>query len=50
MMFTCKVCGYKYNMVTDFKSNKCMLCRSVSSSFYKNESKVMELSNPYDDR
>ena len=49
-MFTCKVCGYKYNLIIDFESEKCMLCGSVTPSFYKIDSKVMEYSNPYDDR
>ena len=50
MMFVCKACGYKYNMVVNLESNKCILCRSVSSSIFIDESKVLELTNPYDNR
>ena len=50
MMFVCKVCGYRYNIVTNFESNRCILCRSISSPFYKSESKIMEHGNPCNDR
>jgi DNA-directed RNA polymerase subunit RPC12/RpoP len=47
MMFTCRTCGFRYNIIIDYRFNKCILCGSVPNTLVKIESKVVELTNPY---
>ena len=47
VIFTCKVCGYKYNIAVDYIKAKCKMCQSVPVSLLPVKSESVSLVNPH---
>jgi DNA-directed RNA polymerase subunit RPC12/RpoP len=47
LMYTCKTCGYKYNITMSYTDSECIICQSVPISLRPTKPEPVSLVIPY---